>query len=302
MSIPSQELSETLAGVVAAVGPSVVRVEGRVRRPASGVVWAPDRVVTAWHVVAQDGEVVVAVGDRVLQAKVRGKDPSRDLALLEVEGGGLAPAAFDDGAALRVGHLVLHLARPGEAVRATAGIVSVRGEKTWRTPAGGTVERFLASDAAHLPGFSGGPLVGLDGRVLGLTTSGLTRGQPLAIPTGTLRAVVPQLEARGGPRASWLGLSMQPLQLPPAVRDATGEEVGLLVLSVEKGGPAEAAGIAYGDTLLHLGNAQVRTLEDLYAYLREDHVGEAVEARLWRSGAVQTLRVTLGERPAARDR
>jgi S1-C subfamily serine protease len=182
-------------------------------------------------------------------------------------------------------------------VRATLGIVSGRGNKPWRTPRGGEVDRFLESDAAHQPGFSGGPAVGLDGRVLGLSTSGLLRGQSVIIPTPTLRKVIPELEAHGAPRQSWLGVQMQPARVPDEVKAATGDEIGLVVLSVTKGGPADQAGIRYGDTLLHLGDENVKTLDDLYAYLRADHVGQTVPALLWREGKALTLDVTLQARP-----
>lgn len=296
MSNPVAALSQSLAGVVESTGRSVVRVEGHRRRPASGIVWDKNRVITALHVVEGDDEVVVVAEGKELKAKVKGRDPSRDLALLEVEGE-LQVAAFDDGEQLKVGNFILHLARPGETVRATFGIVSGQGARPWRTPRGGEVDRFLESDAPHQPGFSGGPAVGLDGRVLGLSTSGLLRGQSVILPTPTLRKVIPELEAHGTPRQSWLGLQMQPARVPDEVKAATGDEIGLVVLSVSKGGPADKAGIKYGDTLLHLGDDSVKTLDDLYGYLRADHVGQTVPAKVWRAGKVETLDITLEAKP-----
>jgi serine protease Do len=296
MSNPIAALSQSLSGIVETTGRSVVRVEGHHRRPASGIVWDKNRVLTAFHVVQGDDEVVVVHEGKELKAKVKGKDPTRDLALLEVEGD-LPVASFDDGASLKVGNFVLHLARPGETVRATFGIVSGQGNKPWRTPRGGEVDRFLESDAPHQPGFSGGPAVSVDGRVIGLSTSGLVRGQSVIIPTTTLRKVVPELEAHGAPRQSWLGVQMQPTRVPDEVKAATGDEIGLVVLSVSKGGPADLAGIKYGDTLLHLGDDSVKTLDDLYGFLRADHVGQTVQAKVWRAGKVETLDVTLQAKP-----
>ncbi len=295
MAIPGSELSQTLARVVEETGRSVVRVDGGRRRSLSGIAWSAHEVLTANHGVQQD-EALVGTGEAELKAKVKGRDPTRDLALLEVDGA-LAPASFSDGAGLKVGHLVLQLARPGESVRATSGIVSVLGQKPWRTWRGGEIDRWLESDAPHQPGFSGGPLVGLDGKVLGLVSTGLLRGTSVAVPSSTLTKVVEQLQKHGRVRQGYLGLSMQPVQLPEEVKQSTGEEIGLLVIGVEKGGPAEQAGIVYGDTLLHLGDDGVKTLEDLYTFLRGDHVGEKVPARLWRNGKVETLQVTLGAKP-----
>jgi serine protease Do len=113
----------------------------------------------------------------------------------------------------------------------------------------------------------------------------------------TVRRVVGQLESFGQVRRSYLGLSMQPVKLPEDVQKATQEEIGLLVVGIEKGGPGEKAGIAYGDTILHLGDDTVRSLEDLYAYLRQDHVGQTIPVKLYRQGKVETLQVTLGARP-----
>lgn len=296
MAIPGSELSQTLSQVVESTGKSVVQVQAG-RRPFSGIAWSAKEVLTVHHGLRhQNGELIIKVDGVELKAKVKGSDPATDLALLEVDGA-LTPAAFDDGAALKVGNLVLRLGRPGETVRATAGIVSAQSHKAWRSHRGGEIDRYLESDATHLPGFSGGPLVGLDGKVLGMTSTGLLRGTSLSIPTPTLKRVVAQLQQHGRIRQSYLGLSMQPIALPDDVKQATGEEVGLVVVAVEKGGPAELAGIVYGDTVLHLGDATVKTLEDLYAYLRADHAGQQVPVKLFRSGAVQTVQVTLGARP-----
>jgi S1-C subfamily serine protease len=127
-----------------------------------------------------------------------------------------------------------------------------------------------------------------------MTSTGLVRGTSLTIPTSTLKRVVGQLSAHGKVRKSYLGLSMQPVQLPDPVREVTKEEIGLLVVAVEDGGPAAQAGVQYGDTLLHLGDDSVRTLHDLYAYLRQDRSGQPVPVKLYRNGQVQTLQVTLG--------
>lgn len=285
-------ISLNLSSVVETAGRSVVRVEGG-RRAVTGVVLTPRQVVTVAHGV-QSEQLVVGLEDRALKARLVGRDETTDLALLAVDED-LPTATFED-AAPKVGQFALRLARPGETVRATSGIVSTVGRKTWRTPRGADVDFFLETDAPHQPGFSGGPLLDLEGRVLGLTTTGLLPRHSVAIPTKTLRRVVAQLEQHGRIRRSYLGLQLQPVQLPEPVRETTGEEVGLLVTSVEKGGPADQAGIAYGDTVLHLGDDSVRTLEDLYSYLRADHADQRVPVKLFRNGQVVTQQVTLGAR------
>ena len=294
MPVVAAELSDTLSSIVENTGKSVVRVEGGHRRSTSSIAWSPTQVVTVAHGVHQ-AEVVVAVEGRQFKARVKGRDESSDLALLELDEA-LPAATFSEGAELKVGQLALRLARPGETVRATSGIVSALGRKTWRTPRGGEIDFYLESDAPHQPGFSGGPLVDLQGRVLGLTTTALLRGTSLAIPTATIRRVIAQFKQHGRVRRSYLGLQLQPVQLPDAVRASTGEEIGLLVTSVEKDGPADKAGIRYGDTVLHLGDDSVKTLQDLYRYLRSDHADQQVPLKYFRNGQVTTSQVTLGGR------
>lgn len=282
--------------IVEDTGKSIVRVEGRRTRPSSGVVWAPNRIVTVSRAVEREGEIVVGIEGAEHKARLKGRDPSTDLALLEIDAA-LPVPQLDDGAGVRVGQPIVLLARPGETVRATSGIISARGNKPWRSPRGGEVDRYLESDAAHQPGWSGGALVSADGKVLGITSTGHIRGTSLTIPVPTVRRVVAQLEQHGHVRRSWVGLSLQPVRLPDDVQKATGEDIGLLVVGVDKGGPGDKAGIAYGDTVLHLGDTTVKTLEDLYAYLRADHVGETVPAKVYRNGKVDTVQVTLGARP-----
>jgi S1-C subfamily serine protease len=181
MPIAIADLSESLSSIVERTGKSVVRVEGR--RAVTGVVWSPKQIVTVAHVIASD-TVQVTVDGKTLTAKVKGVDRTTDLALLEVDEA-LTPATFNDGDALKVGQLVLRLARPGETVRATSGIVSAVGKRTWRSERGGEISFFLESDAPHQPGFSGGPLVDLEGRVLGITSTGVLRGTSVTIPVKT---------------------------------------------------------------------------------------------------------------------
>lgn len=293
MGISAVDLSDTFSSIVESTGKSVVRVEGARRRPTSGIVWNEKYVVTVAHGVEHERAVVSADGKDV-EARVVGRDDSTDIALLELSEA-FPAARFEDGGAVKVGQVVLLLARPGETVRATSGIVSALGKTPWRAGRrGGEIDRYLEADAPHQPGFSGGPLVALDGGVLGMTTTGLVRGTSLTIPTTTLRRVVDALTAHGKVRRSYLGLSMQPVQLPDPVKHATNEEVGLLVVAVEDGGPAAQAGVQYGDTLLHLGDETVKTLHDLYAFLRKDRGGQAVPVKLFRNGQVQTVQVTLG--------
>ncbi len=185
------QLSDALAAAVESAGASVVRVEGRRRIPASGVVWSADGViVTAHHVVEQDDDIGIGLPDgREVTATLIGRDPTTDLALLRAQATALQPAQWASAEELKVGHLALALARPGQNTMATLGIVSALS-KDWRTPTGGQLDHYLQTDIVMYPGFSGGPLVSAKGQVMGMNTSALLRGISLAIPAATVRRVL----------------------------------------------------------------------------------------------------------------
>ena len=296
MSEILQSLSNDLAQTVATAGPTVVRVEARDRLPASGIAWSADGVVvTAHHVVERDDNIKIGLSDgQTIPAALVGRDPTTDLAVLRAETSGLTAPAWDGGDDLQVGHLVLALGRPGNNVRATMGIVGALG-KNWRTPGGGTLDRYLQTDLVMYPGFSGGPLVGADGRVLGLNTSALLRGVSLAVPFGTIRRVVEALLAHGRITRSYLGVGSQPTRLPEGLANQLGQETGLLLVSVEPGSPAEEGKLFLGDTIVALDGQPVRHLDDLLSNLGGERIGNTVPVRIVRGGQVQEVNVTLRE-------
>ncbi|MCB0054565.1 MAG: trypsin-like peptidase domain-containing protein, partial [Caldilinea sp.] len=198
MSDILKSVSEAMAGLAESAGQSVVRVEGRNRLPASGVVYAADGIiVTSHHVVERDDKLRVGLptGETV-DAELVGRDPGTDLAVLRVAATGLTPAAWVDAGDLRVGNLILALGRPGQSVQATLGIVSALGG-AWRTGGGGEIDRYLQTDVVMYPGFSGGPLTTADGRFGGINSSALARGVSVTIPAATVARVVATILAHG---------------------------------------------------------------------------------------------------------
>ncbi len=288
--------SNALADTVAAAGQGVVRVEARRRLPASGIVWSADGViVTAHHVVERDDNITIGLANgESVAATLVGRDPSTDLAVLRVQASPLAVLPRNSFDALRVGNLVLALGRPGKDTLSTLGIVSALGEG-WKSAMGGQVDRYLQTDVAMYPGFSGGPLVDASGKLLGLNTSAL-RDVSLTIPTPTLTRVVEALLSHGKVRQGYLGIGAQPVRLPTALREKIGQETGLLVASVETDSPAEKSGLMLGDTLVGLDGKPVRHMDDLAALLSSDKVGKAFPARIIRGGEVHDVSVTIGER------
>jgi S1-C subfamily serine protease len=293
-----RNVSDAMAATVEVAGSGVVRVEARRRLSASGIVWSSEGViVTAHHIVERDENISVGLhGSDTVPATLVGRDPTTDVAVLRAEAADLTPPTWAEAEELRVGHLVMGLGRPGRSVQATLGIISALGEG-WRTPAGGRVEPYLQTDLVMYPGFSGGPLVDVAGRVLGLNTSALLRGISLTVPTLTLRQVVEMLLAHGRVRRGYLGVGAQPVRLPAELEQKLGQETGLLLVSVEPGGPAGQGGLLLGDTIVALDGQPVRHMDELLALLSSDQVGASVPVRVVRGGQVQELTVTIGERP-----
>jgi S1-C subfamily serine protease len=297
MSNTIVELSRQFAETVKVAGQSVVRVEGRRRIPASGIVWSADGVIiTANHVISRDEGIRVALADGDnLDATLIGRDPSTDLAVLRVNAA-LTPLTEANKQEVGVGNLVLAIARPGRSVQAAWGIISALGD-SWRTGGGGSIDRYVQTDLVMYPGFSGGPLVGADGALVGLNTSALARGVSVAVPTMTLARVADSLLVHGRIRRGYLGVSTQRVHLPEVLRSTVGQKRGLLVVSVEADSPAEKSGLTLGDTIVTVGDTAVHNHDDLLAALSGDKIGTAVPLTILRGGQVQTVEVVVGERP-----
>lgn len=290
-----QNLSNDLAEAVETAGKSVVRVVARRRQPASGIVWSADGlIITAHHVVERDENIKIGLPDgTTANATLVGRDPTTDIAVLRVEANGLTPANWTDSEAIRVGHLVVAAGRPEESMQATLGIIS-SVDGSWRTAAGGTIDRYVQTDVVMYPGFSGGPLVSASGSFLGLNSSALLRGVSVTIPASTLRRVAETLTTHGRIKRGFLGVSAQPVRLPQNT-DA-GQETGLLLISVEPGSPAEQGGLVLGDTLVAVDSEKVRHMDDLMALLGGERVGKTVTTRVLRGGQLQEFQVKIAER------
>lgn len=296
MSESLTSLSNAMAGLVEAAGPSIVRVEARRRLPASGIVYSADGlIVTANHVVEQDDTITLGFADgSTVSATLVGRDPATDVALLRAERGGLIPATWVDAGDLKVGNLVLALGRPGRTVQATLGIVSALGG-AWRTGAGGEIDHYLQTDVVMYPGFSGGPLVEAGGRIAGLNSSALARGVSAAVPAATVKRVVDALAAHGKMPRGYLGVGVQPVRLSDGLQQSVGQETGLMVMSVEENSPAQQGGLAQGDVIVALDNQPVRGVDELQAALAVDKAGKSVPLRIVRTGQVQAVTVTVGQ-------
>ncbi|MGB3680955.1 MAG: trypsin-like peptidase domain-containing protein [Rubrobacteraceae bacterium] len=288
-------LSDGMADAVEKAGTFVVRVNSRRRRGASGVVRGADTVLMADHSLQREEGITVEKGDgRKLPARVLGRDPASDLALLEVEGlGGEVAAASEEPA--RVGQISLAVGRPGrEGLRAGFGVVSAVG-RSLRVGRGTMMERYVQTEATPYPGLGGGPLIDVHGNVLGVITAGMMRGITLAVPTDVAWQVAETLETQGHVKRGYLGILSQPVNLSAAQR-TEGRDRGLLIVGVEEGSPAGRGGLLTGDILVGLDGRAVEDTDELQALLTGERVGKEVEVEVIRGGEPHAARLTIGQR------
>jgi serine protease DegQ len=290
-------LSDGMADAVENIAASVVRVNGRRRRSGSGVVFAQNKVLTASHVLEREEDLSVETASgRTLTARFAGRDHSTDLAVLDVEGLDVDPAAPAEGEA-RVGQISLAVGSHsrGEGPRATLGVVSAVGGPV-RTRRGPRLERYIQTDATPYPGFSGGLLIDVRGNVLGILVSGWGRGAAFAIPADLAWRTAGTLSERGSVKRGYLGILSQPVRLPDGQRLGLTQKGGLLVVGVEDGSPAGRGGLIVGDILATLDGQPVEDTDDLLVLLAGDRVGRPVAVGVVRGGELAEIEITVGER------
>jgi S1-C subfamily serine protease len=287
------ELSNQLAHAVELGEPAVVAVHGRPHVPSSGILWRAGVVITSDHTLQRDEDITVTIaGGGNVPATLAGRDGGTDLAVLRLTGGGDYAAKTVSDASIKPGSLVLALGRRGkDGVSASFGVVSAVGG-AWRTWRGGQIDRFIRPGVNIYPGFSGGALVDVEGRVIGLNTSGLTRGSGVTVPASTVSRVVEELLSRGHVRRGFIGVGLHPVRLPDGAR-------GLIVLSLEPGGPALQAGVMVGDVLLTLGGEAVIDTDAVQSQLGAERIGTTVVAEIVRGGRRVSISVVPAERPVA---
>ena len=286
--------------------------ENQPRRPTrslgSGFVINPDgHIVTNNHVVDGATEIKVKLSDgRELAAKLVGRDPKTDLALLKVEASGLPVIPLGNSGELQVGEPVMAIGNPfGLEQTVTTGIVSATG----RVIGEGPYDNFIQTDASINPGNSGGPLINARGQAIGINSAIFTRsggsvGIGFAIPVDLAKTVVTQLAASGHVVRGYLGVSIQPLTGDLARSFGISETAGALVSSVVDGSPAAKAGVKPGDVITEYNGRKVARAEDLPRAVAESPVGRDVPVTVVRDGKPVTLRATVarldeGGAPAA---
>ena len=289
-------VSDQMADAVEQVGPTIVQVNGRPRRPASGVIYASTLVLAADHAIEREDDLTVeTTTGAALPAQLVGRDPASDLAVLRVPGLGSEPARRAASSA-RVGQFVLAVGRPGgRELMASVGIVSATGGPA-RTR-GGLLEQYIRTDATPYPGFSGGALIDARGTVLGILTTGLAGGAALAVPAALAWGLADSLARQGFVPRGWLGIGSQPVRIPAGQRGGRTHERGLLIVELVPESPAARGGLLLGDILVAVDGQAVDDGESLQALLSGERVGRSIGVQVLRGGMPLALDVTVGQRP-----
>jgi Do/DeqQ family serine protease len=271
------------------------------RASGSGVIVDPKGyILTNNHVIENARDITVRLSDsRKFSAKLVGRDPKTDLAVLKVEAPAPLPVAeLADSDRLRVGQWAIAIGNPfGLDRTVTVGIISA----TARNRVGVTTyENFIQTDASINPGNSGGPLLNLDGKVIGINTAIVASGQGIgfSIPINEAKAVMSQLIARGRVVRGWLGVVIQDVTDELAGTFGVREREGVLVADVMKGGPADGAGVRPGDVVVEFGGRRIREVPDLQRRVANVAPGQTVKLVVVRDNKPVPLTVTIGEMPS----
>ncbi len=273
--------------------------EYRHRGLGSGFVISSDGyVVTNNHVIqnAEDIEVVLQSGDKY-KAKIIGKDPKTDLAVLKIEPDKeLHAVRFGDSDKLRIGDWVIAIGNPlGFGYTVTTGIVSAKGRSLGLSD----YEDFIQTDASLNPGNSGGPLFNLNGDVVGINTAIARHGQGIgfSIPVSMAESVIEQLKNKGSVVRGWLGIYVQPLTPDIAASFGIKENEGALVSDVMTGSPAEKAGIERGNVIIEFNGNKVKDVTDVRTMAASTSPETEVNVKLISNGKMKNVRVKLGKLP-----
>ena len=282
--------SRAVIGASDNVSPAVVNIEvlQRVRSrrdmgtrlgSGSGFVFTPDGfILTNSHVVHGAAGIEVTLADaRRFLADLLGDDPETDLAVIRIHAPDLAVASLGDSSAIRVGQLVIAIGNPyGFQCTVTAGVISALG-RSFRSASGRLMDQIIQTDAALNPGNSGGPLVSSRGEVIGVNTAMILPAQGLcfAIPSNTAKFVVGRLIKDGRIRRGYIGVGGQNVPLAQGVVrfNRLAVESGVLVIFVERGSPAERAGVREGDVIVGYGEQPVTGIDDLHRCLTDQQIG-----------------------------
>jgi S1-C subfamily serine protease len=301
-------LSQAIESVADKVSQSVISVHSKNTGNGSGVVWTTDgHIVTCSHLVKKVDEVEVSISNgKSFPAKVIGNDPYSDIALLKIQprdnnNTPLKPIEIGDSENLKAGQFVLALANPyGEYPSITEGIItsersSIRGGGSWWWT--GIMDNIVITDARLNPGYSGGPLVDVEGKMIGLNAAYIS-SRGIAIRGSKVKNIADQLAKDGAIKSAYLGIMTDIISLPPEVgiQLEPSQQEGLIVLSVEKDTAAKKARLLIGDIIVKFDNEPITNMHDLRRQLlKQEVIGKSVKLIIIRGEKKTELIITPGE-------
>jgi len=286
-----ESVSDAIVDVTEKVSQSVVRIGAGRWRGGTGTVWSKEgHIVTSNHVVGDLREVEVGFNDgNKAMAKVVGRDPYSDLALLKVDSDNLTPVETGNSDNLKVGQFVLAVANPfGRQASATSGIVTNPTFSTRRWWGGGGLDKVLVTDARLNPGYSGGPLVDARGRMVGINAA-YANNRGISVPINTVKSVIDKLLHDGKIKRAYMGITAETIRLPDGL---ASQSAGLIIYGVDQDSAAKKAGVAIGDVIVKLDSKTVETLADLRALLDDNAIGKHVKLSVLRGEKLTELTIT----------
>lgn len=304
MSAELIELSNALAQSTDHAAASAVAVHTETRGSSSGVVWRPGVVVTAEHALRRDEEIHLTLPDgRVVAATLAGRDPSTDIAALKCAEAATAIREFGDVTSLKPGSLTLVVGRTRASgpVAGLAVVSLIAAERhTW---AGASLSPYVRLDIGLQPTATGGAVIDAHCRAVGMATPRFARFGAIVIPAPTVNRVVDILLEKGRIPRGYLGVGLQPIRLPDALRQSLErtEKGAAIVVDVEPNGPANKAGIVLGDILISFAGRAVTGLQEIHSQLQGEAIAKPLALKFIRGGAIQETRIVVGERPYGGD-
>jgi serine protease Do len=299
MSSQLIELSDALAEATDRAATNTVAVHTEARGSSSGVIWRAGVIVTSEHALRRDDEIHVTLADgRVVPAILAGRDPSTDLAVLKCAEAATPVTEFGDAGAIKPGSLTLVVGRTrASGPVAALGVVSLATteRKTWT---GASLAPYIRLDIALSPTAAGAAAVDAHGRIFGIATPRFARFGAIAVPASTVNTVVDTLLQKGRIPRGYLGVGLQPVRLPEALRQSLHreQETAAIILEVESESPAHKAGLVIGDIIVALSGQPVARLEDVHSQLQGAAIGKSLTLGFVRGGTFQETHVVVGER------
>lgn len=291
-----ESISDAIVDVTDRVSRSVVRVGAGRWRGGTGTIWSKDgHIVTSNHIIGGVREVEVGLNDGTTNtAKVVGRDPYSDIALLKVDSNNLTPVETGNSDKLKAGQFVLAVANPfGRQPSATSGIITNPSLNTRRWWGGGGLDKVVVTDARLNPGYSGGPLVDARGRLVGINAA-YANNRGISVPVNTVKNVVDKLMADGRIKRAYMGITAETIGLPENLANQAeiGQKAGLIVYGVDQESAAKKGGLAIGDVIVKLDGTPVESLADLRGLLDDKAIGKRVKVSVLRGEKFTELTIT----------